>query len=201
MPENAANNEMTTTAPLETETQTVETQSTDELMEEITRLQADLARANKAAEKANAAKDSATKEADEYKRKLRDTKGAETSELEETREKLEVALKALEEAKKEKAIAEAGKRLTGFTGNENTATAIAGYLYGAEDLDAAIDAISQAWAAREKALRAEFGRISNPVPGSVEGEKQDKGIEMARKLAAGNRSGRSFEEILNNYKR
>ena len=53
--------------------------------------------------------------------------------------------------------------------DEQTATAIAELMYGAEDADAAIDAISKAWTAREKALRLEYGKIPAPGIGNSDG--------------------------------
>ena len=73
------------------------------------------------------------------------------------------------ELRKRFANAENSKKLMGFIGDEATANTVAEYLYGAEDVDAAITAINKAWQAKEKALRAEFGKIPAPGVGGSEG--------------------------------
>ena len=54
-------------------------------------------------------------------------------------------------------------------GDEAISSTVAEYLYGAEDVDAAIAAFQKAWTAKEKALRAEFGKIPPPGVGSGDG--------------------------------
>ena len=61
-----------------------------------------------------------------------------------------------------------------FVGDEQISNSVAEYLYGAEDIDGAIDAINKAWIAREKKLRMEFGRLPAPGVGSTEGSTVTK---------------------------
>ena len=56
-----------------------------------------------------------------------------------------------------------------FLGDEAVATEVAEYLYGAEDVDAALAAIQKAWNAKEKGLRLEYGKIPAPGTGNSEG--------------------------------
>lgn len=156
--------EVTTTTTEETvdEVETVETENP-----EITRLKAELA-------KAKAATDKATKEAGDYKKQLRAKQTAEEAKAEEEAESRAAIEKELADLRKEKIVANTSKRIFTFTQDEEQATAIAELLYGAEDADGAIDAISKAWAAKEKALRLEFGRIPKPGVGGGEGSSLTK---------------------------
>ena len=143
--------------------QTAETQ-TPETSEnaEIARLRAEMA-------KQKAALDKATKEAAESKRALRARQSAEEAAAEEAKETAEAQAKELAELRKRFAVAETSKKAMAFLGDEATATAVAEYLYGAEDVDAALMAIQKAWTAKEKALRLEFGKIPAPGVGSGDG--------------------------------
>ena len=129
---------------------------------EIARLKADLARTK-------AAMDKAAKEAAESKRMLRAKQTAEEAAAEAERERQEAIEKELADLRKEKAVANASKRVMTFVQDENVATGIAEALYGAADIDLAIDAIARAWTAREKALRIEFGKIPAPSVGGADG--------------------------------
>ena len=90
--------------------------------------------------KQKAALDKATKEAGDYRKALRAKQSEE-----------EIA------AEEKKAADEA------------VSSQIAEDLYGAADVDAAITAFQKAWAAKEKALRLEFGKIPAPGAGSSDG--------------------------------
>ena len=144
-------------------TANVETEPTETTESaEIARLRADLA-------KQKAALDKATKEAAESKRLLRSKQSAEEAAAEEAKEKAEAQAKELAELRKRFAVAETSKKVMSFLGDEAVATSVAEYLYGAEDVDAAVTAIQKAWTAKEKALRLEFGKIPAPGVGSSEG--------------------------------
>lgn len=144
----------------EPETTVTETETNDNA--EIARLKAELA-------KQKAAMDKATKEAGDYKKQLRARQSAEEAAAEAEKERQEAMEKELAELRKERAVANTSKRVFTFIQNEAVATEIANALYGAEDVDAAIDAISKAWAGREKALKIEYGRVPAPGVGSGDG--------------------------------
>lgn len=149
----------TTDDPVET-TETIENP-------EVTRLKAELA-------KAKAATDKATKEAGDYKKQLRAKQTAEEAKAEEEAESRAALEKEVADLRKEKAVANTSKKVFIFVQDEEIATAIAELLYGAEDADAAIDAIGKAWTAREKALRLEYGKIPAPGVGGGEGNSLTK---------------------------
>ncbi len=126
--------------------------------EEIKRLKAELARQK-------AATDKASKEAADFKKQARalqsedERRKAEQDEVNATRDA------RLAELEKQAATSTISKRLLSFVGDESVADQVAGFLYGAEDTDGAIDAISKAWAAKEKALRLEYSKIPAPAAG------------------------------------
>lgn len=153
-------NQETTVETNETNVET-ETSNASESAE-IAKLKADLA-------KQKAALDKATKEAAESKRALRAKQSAEEAAAEEAKETAEAQAKELAELRKRFAVAETSKKAMTFLGDEAIATSVAEYLYGAEDVDAALEAIRKAWTAKEKALRLEFGKIPAPGVGSGDG--------------------------------
>lgn len=140
---------------------------TSEDVAELAKLKAELA-------KSKAALDKATKEAAENKRALRAKQSAEEIAAEEKRIADEARDKELNELRKRFAVAETSKKVMSFVGDETVSTTVAEYLYGAEDIDGAIDAISKAWIAREKKLRMEFGRLPAPGVGNTEGSTVTK---------------------------
>lgn len=153
----------TVTETTETVDTTVETEKPAEQENaEIARLKAELA-------KAKAATDKATKEAGDYKKQLRAKQTAEETAAEEAREQQEARDRELAELRKKFAVAETSKKVMGFVGDESVSSEIAEYLYGAEDVDAALTAIQKAWTAREKALRLEYGKIPAPGAGGTDG--------------------------------
>ena len=129
---------------------------------EIARLKAELA-------KARAATDKATREAGDFRKQLRARQTAEEAAAEAEKERQEAIEKELAELRKERAVANSSKRVMTFVNDEQIATSIAEALYGAADIDLAIDVISKAWATREKALRMEFGKVPAPGIGATEG--------------------------------
>ena len=142
----------------------VETTETAEAKEsaELTRLKAEMA-------KQKAALDKATKEAAEAKRSLRAKQSAEEVAQEEAKAQHEALMQELETLRKEKSVAAMTAKIVPFVGDNDVSAQIAEYLYGAEDADAALTAIQKAWTAKEKALRAEFGKIPPPGVGSGDG--------------------------------
>ncbi|MBO5963859.1 MAG: hypothetical protein J6P97_05190 [Bacteroidales bacterium] len=154
---------VSTETSVDAETETTETQTTETSEStEIAKLRAEMA-------KQKAALDKATKEAAESKRALRARQSAEEAAAEEAKETAEAQAKELAELRKRFAVAETSKKAMAFLGDEATATSVAEYLYGAEDIDAALMAIQKAWTAKEKALRLEFGKIPAPGVGSGDG--------------------------------
>lgn len=129
---------------------------------EIARLKAELA-------KQKAATDKATKEAAETKRALRAKQTSEEAQAEEAKAQQEAMMAELETLRKEKAVAATTAKVLPLVGSNETAGAIAEYLYGAEDVEAALAALQKAWTAKEKALRMEFGRIPAPGTGASDG--------------------------------
>lgn len=129
---------------------------------EIARLKAEIA-------KQKAALDKATKEAGDAKKALRAHQSAEEAAAEAEKERQESIEKELQELRKERAVAVSSKKVFTFIQDENVANTVAGALYGAEDIDAALDAIQKAWTAREKALKIEYGKIPAPGIGSSDG--------------------------------
>lgn len=134
---------------------------------EIARLKADLA-------KQKAALDKATKEAAENKRLLRARQTEEEAAAEAEKERQEAIEKELNELRKERAVALVSKSVYTFVQDEKTATTIAEGLYGAEDADGVVAAFNKAWAAKEKALKLEYGKVPAPGAGSPDGTPMTK---------------------------
>lgn len=130
----------------------------DALKAEIARLQNEMA-------KQKSALDAATSEAGKYKKELRAKQTAEEIAAEEKKAADEQAAKEIEELRREVARTKTVRNVMSKLGtDEETSAKIAEYLYGAEDPENALAVIQQAWTAKEKALRMEFGKI--PAPGN-----------------------------------
>lgn len=129
---------------------------------EIARLKSELA-------KQKTALDKATKEAADNKRALRAKQSAEEAAAEEAKTLQQSMMEELEQLRKEKAVAAATAKVVSFVGDNEASARVAEYLYGAEDVDAALAEIQKAWTAKEKALRLEYGKIPAPGVGSSEG--------------------------------
>ena len=168
-----------------------QTESTENT--EIARLKAELARAK-------AATDKATKEAGDFKKQLRARQTAEEAAAEAEKERQEALERELNELRKERAVANSSKRVFTFVQDEQIATGIAEALYGAEDIDAAIDAISKAWTARETALRLEFGKIPAPGVGSSDGptitREQLNGFGYKERLEFANKHPDEYAKLM-----
>lgn len=142
--------------------ETVEAVESNDANPEIAKLRAEMA-------KQKAALDKATKEAAESKRALRAKQSAEEIAAEEKRIADEARDNELNELRKRFAVVESSKKIMSFVGDEAVASTVAEYLYGAEDVDGAIDAFNKAWIAKEKKLRMEFGRLPAPGVGGSDG--------------------------------
>lgn len=172
-----------------TETQTTETTESTE----IAKLRAEMARQK-------AALDKATKEAAESKRALRARQSAEEAAAEEAKETAEAQAKELAELRKRFAVAETSKKAMAFLGDEAVASSVAEFLYGAEDVDAALTAIQKAWAAKEKALRLEFGKIPAPGVGSGDGTTVTKAqldaMDYLQRVEFANKHPEDYERLM-----
>ena len=155
------NAEVETDTNVQTEAENVETEKTAESAE-LAKLRADLA-------KQKAALDKATKEAAESKRALRAKQTAEEAAAEEAKAQQDALMQELETLRKERAVASTTAKIIPLVTDSAVAGQVSEYLYGAEDVDSAIAAIQKAWAAKEKALRLEYGKIPAPGTGASEG--------------------------------
>ena len=187
-----ADTETTVTENTEkTEVETAETETAEN--PEVAKLRAEIA-------KQKAALDKATKEAAESKRALRAKQSAEEAAAEEAKEAAEARDKELAELRKRFAVAETSKKVMAFVGDEQTANTVAEYLYGADDVDAALTAISKAWTAKEKALRLEYGKIPAPGVGSGEGttitKAQLDAMSYTERVGFANKYPEEYEKIM-----
>ena len=153
--------EVETDTNVQAEVENVEAEKTAESAE-LAKLRADLA-------KQKAALDKATKEAAESKRALRAKQTAEEAAAEEAKAQQDALMQELETLRKERAVATATAKIIPLVDDSAVAGQVAEYLYGAEDVDSAIAAIQKAWAAKEKALRLELGKIQAPGAGGNDG--------------------------------
>lgn len=166
----------------------------NETSAEIERLRAELARNKKAL-------DNATKEAAEYKKTIRKNQSEEERRAEEERERQEAIENELKTLRKQSAVAVTAKKVMTFIADENAATTVAESLYGAEDIDAAVDEIQKAWTAHEKKLRMEYGKIPAPGAGNEEEDKKKANVEYARSLGKAKADSlKNTSEGLNRFK-
>ena len=152
--------------------------STEALNAEIERLRAEMA-------KQKAAMDKAASEASAAKKALKAKMTQEEIDAASKQEADEKAAKELEELRREVAKTKMVRSVMGKLGtDEDTSGRIAESLYGAEDIDTAMLLIQKTWAAKEKALRMEFGKITGPGAGSGDGadSAELKAIERAKQL-------------------
>lgn len=171
-----------------TATETEDANRNDELL----KIKADYA-------KLKAALDNATKEAGNYRKQLRAKQSAEEIAAEEQKAQDEATRKELEELRREVAKAKAVKTVMGRLGtDEEVSGKIAEYLYGAEDIEAALTEMQRAWAAREKSIRLEYGKIPAPGAGNGDGEDEEKmrAIKLAQEL--GRERASTGKSILDN---
>lgn len=144
----------------EPEVKPTETENTDSA--EVARLKAEMA-------KMKAANDKLAKENSEKTKQLRAKQSAEEVAAEEAKALQESMQEELKQLRKEKAVASITTKVLPLIGDSEAAGQVAEYLYGAEDVDAAVTAFQKAWAAKEKALRLEYGKIPLPGAGGSDG--------------------------------
>lgn len=150
----------------------------DDLAGELAKAKADLA-------KYKAAIDKATKEASDAKKALRAKQSAEEIAAEEKKAADERAAQEIEELRREVARTKAVKSVMSKLGtDEEISGKVAEYLYGAEDVDAALTEIQRAWTAREKALKLEYGKVPPPGAGGANGEDEEtvRAIKLAKEM-------------------
>ena len=165
-----------TEAPEEPEVKSTEPESTGN--DELARLKADMA-------KLKAANDKLAKENSEKTKQLRAKQSEEEVAAEEAKALQESMQEELKQLRKEKAVAGITAKVLPLIGDGEAAGQVAEYLYGAEDVDAAVAVFQKAWAAKEKALRLEYGKIPLPGAGGSDGptitmEQLDKMTDMER---------------------
>ena len=191
----------TTETTVETNNQTTpaageQTQQTGSENDELLKVRADYA-------KLKAALDKATKEAGDYRKQLRAKQSAEEIAAEEQKVQEEATKKELDELRREVARTKAVKSVMSKLGTDEAVSGkIAEYLYGAEDVDAALTELQRFWVAKEKALRLEFGRIPAPGIGGANGEdtEMQKAINLAKEIGREQaQSGKSLREQLGSY--
>ena len=164
-------------------------------------LAGELARAKADLLKYKAAIDKATKEASDAKKALRAKQSAEEIAAEEKKAEAEKAAQEIEELRREVARTKAVKSVMSKLGtDEETSGKVAEYLYGAEDVDAALTEIQRAWTAREKALKLEYGKVPPPGAGGANGEDEEtvRAIKLAKEL--GQERARSSESVQSQLK-
>lgn len=158
-----------------------------DLSEELERMRGELDKYKKAIDKA-------TKEAAENKRALKEKEqalrakqSAEEIAAEEKKAADEKAAQEIEELRREVARTKAIKSVMSKLGtDEEVSGKVAEYLYGAEDVDAALTEIQRAWTAREKALKLEYGKVPPPGAGGANGEDEEtvRAIRLAKEMGA-----------------
>lgn len=150
----------------------------DDLAEELAKAKADLL-------KYKAAIDKATREASDAKKALRAKQSAEEIAAEEKKAADERAAQEIEQLRREVARTKAVKSVMSKLGtDEEVSGKVAEYLYGAEDVDAALTEIQRAWTAREKALKLEYGKVPPPGSGGANGEDEEtvRAIKLAKEM-------------------
>ena len=184
------------TAEVETEAENKEQETVSETVTET----AELAKLRAEMAKQKAALDKATKEAGDYKKQLRAKQSAEEIAAEEAKVQQEALMQELETLRKEKAVAATTAKITPMIGDSEAAGQIAEYLYGAEDVDAALTAIQKAWTAKEKALRLEFGKIPAPGAGASDGptitREQLDGMKFPERVKFMNEHRDEYEKLM-----
>ena len=149
-----------------------------DLAAQIEQLNSDMAKQKQAL-------DAATSEAAKYKKELRTKQTQEEIDAANKKEAEEKQAAHLAELEKKVAKAENTKNVMGkLSVDEETAGKIAESLIGCENVENALLLIKQAWDAKEKALRIEFGKIPGPGAGgsSEEDAAEKAAIELAKRL-------------------
>ena len=161
---------------------------------------AELAKLRAEFAKQKAALDKATKEAAESKRALRAKQSAEEVAAEEAKALQQSMQEELEQLRKEKAVAATTAKIMPLVTDSEVATQIAEYLYGADDVDAALTAIQKAWTAKEKALRLEYGKIPAPGVGGSDGPTVTKaqldGMKFTDRVKFANEHPEEYNKLM-----
>jgi len=158
------------------------------LLNQIEKMKIDMAKQKEALDKA-------TSEAGKYRKELQAKKTQEEIDADAQKEAAEKAAARLAELEREVAMTKSSKAVMSKLGvDEATAGKIAECLIGCENVDNALLLIQQAWTAKEKALRIEFGKIPGPGTG---GGSEDKEMQAALDLAAelGKRKAKTAESV------
>lgn len=165
------------------------------LAEELEKLKGELVKYKNAIDKATREAADNKRALKEKEQALRAKQSAEEIAAEEKKAAEEKAAQEIEELRREVARTKAVKSvMSKLNTDEELSGKIADYLYGAEDVDAALTEIARAWTAREKALKLEYGKIPPPGAGGANGEDEEvaRAIKLAKELgqerAAGNKS-------------
>ena len=167
----------------------------NDMTAEIARLKAEMA-------KQKAAMDKALSETAAYKKQLRAKQSAEEIDAEERKAAEEQRNTELNELRKKFAVMETAKNVAvKLGGDENSSSKIAEFLYGADDPDAVITEFQKILAAKEKALRQEFGRIPLPGAGGANGGESEavKNARLIGKAKAA--ASQTTEDALKAYMR
>jgi chromosome segregation ATPase len=173
----------------------------DEKIAALTAFEFDIPQPNNAElDRYKAAVSKANSEAASYKQQLRE-KQTEAERLEAERQESERQMREeLETLRKEKAVAATTAKITPLIGDSEVAGQIAEYLYGAEDVDAALTALQKAWTAKEKALRLEFGKIPAPGAGASDGptitREQLDGMKFPERVKFMNEHRDEYEKLM-----
>lgn len=167
-----------------------------DLSAQLEQLRADMA-------KQKAALDAATSEAAKYKKELRTKQTQEEIDAANKKEAEEKQAARLAELEREVARTKSAKSvMSNLSVDESTAEKIAESLVGCENVENALLLIKQAWDAKEKALRIEFGKIPGPgAGGSSEEDAEEKAaLELAKRLGKErSNSDKSVAEGLKGY--
>ena len=116
---------------------------------------------------------------------MRAKQSAEEIAAEEKKAADEKAAQDIEDLRREVARAKAVKSVMSKLGtDEDVSGKVAEYLYGAEDVEAALTEIQRAWTAREKALKLEYGKVPPPGSGGANGEDEEtvRAIKLAKEM-------------------
>ena len=167
----------------------------EDLTAEIARLKAEMA-------KQKAAMDKALSETNSYKKQLRAKQSDEEIKAEEAKAAEEARNNELTELRKKFAVMETTKNIAvRLGGDEESSAKIAEYLYGAEDADAVIAEFQKILAAKEKALRTEFGRVPPPGAGGSNGGESEA-VKRAREFGrAKAEANKTAQDALKAYMR
>jgi len=156
-----------------------------DLASQLEQTKAELARMKAAFDKAAHESSERKKELDEAQKTLKAKMTAEEIAAQEKKEADEKRDREFAELQKKVAKAEGTKNVMAKLGvDEDAAGKIAESMIGCDNPDNALLLIQQAWTAKEKALRLEFGKIPGPGAGgsSEEDAAEKAAIENAKRL-------------------